>query len=196
MPTTEMPTIHLPTARIVPLEVPFDGAVADLFQQYLPPGLAPLKLFRTLAHNPRVLQRVFAGNLLDSGSITLRARELVILRTCARCGCDYEWGVHVALFAQHARLSEADLAAARAPAPLRLAEDLPECDALLLDAVDQLYETSTLSEALWSALARHYTPAQILEVIALVGYYHLISFTANAARVEAEDFAPGSHHSK
>ena len=155
MPTTPMPTIPLPTARIVPLEAPFDGAVADLFQKYLPPGMVPLKLFRTVAHNPRVLQRVFAGSLLDPGSIPLRARELVILRTCASCGCDYEWGVHVALFARHAGLSEADLAATRAPGPVRLPEDLPERDALLFDAVDQLYETSTLSEALWSALAPH-----------------------------------------
>ena len=44
-----------------------------------------LHLFRTQAHNPRVLQRMFAGNLLDAGAIDQRTRELVILRTCARC---------------------------------------------------------------------------------------------------------------
>lgn len=27
-----------------------------------------------------------------------REREIVIDRTCARCGCEYEWGVHVAAF--------------------------------------------------------------------------------------------------
>lgn len=189
MPTTS------PTARIVPLDAPFEGAVADLFQKYLPPGMAPLKLFRTLAHNERVLQRVFAGSLLDAGSITQRTRELVVLRTCARCACAYEWGVHVALFARHVGLSEVDVAATRVQVPAHLPEGWPECDALLFDAVDELHQTSTLSEALWSALARHYTPAQILEVIALVGYYHLISFIANATQIQAEDFAPAPSHS-
>ena len=190
MPTT------LPSTRIVPLDAPFEGAVGDLFQKYLPPGMAPLKLFRTMAHNERVLQRVFAGSLLDTGMIDERTRELVILRTCARCACEYEWGVHVALFARHAGLSEADVAATRVQAPVRLPDDWPERDAQLCELVDQLHQTSTLSDALWSALGRHYTPAQILEVIALVGYYHLISFIANATQVEAEDFAPAPHHSR
>ncbi|GAA3246389.1 carboxymuconolactone decarboxylase family protein [Dactylosporangium siamense] len=32
-------------------------------------------------------------------SLTLREREIVILRTCARRGCEYEWGAHVLVFA-------------------------------------------------------------------------------------------------
>lgn len=82
--------------RIEPLDSPFEPSVAEAFSRFLPPGMAPLKLFRTQAHNPRVLQRMFAGNLLDAGSVSARVRELVILRTCARCGSEYEWGVHVA----------------------------------------------------------------------------------------------------
>jgi alkylhydroperoxidase family enzyme len=64
----------------------------------MPPGMAPLRLFRTIAHNPRVLEKIRASNLLDRGSLDRRDREIVILRTTARCGCEYEWGVHVAFF--------------------------------------------------------------------------------------------------
>ena len=32
-------------------------------------------------------------------ALSLREREIVIDRVCARCGCAYEWGVHVAAFA-------------------------------------------------------------------------------------------------
>lgn len=176
----------MPTTRIVPLEAPFESPVAQVFQKYLPPGMAPLKLFRTQAHNPRVLQRVFACSLLDPGAIDARTRELVILRTCFRCGSEYEWGVHVALFAQQGAITAADMAATQSqPGP-----GLQEHEALLFDAVDELHETSTISDSLWSALEKHYSPAQLLEVIALVGYYHMISFMTNAARVEPEDFAP------
>jgi hypothetical protein len=61
----------------------------------MPEGVPPLLLFRTLAVNERVFHRVMAGGLLDRGSLTLRERELVIDRTCFRCGSEYEWGVHV-----------------------------------------------------------------------------------------------------
>ncbi len=175
-------------ARIVPLAAPFDSAVAKTFASFLPPGMESLNLFRTQAHNPRVLQRMFAGNLLDQGSISQRTRELVILRTCARCGSEYEWGVHVALFSKAAGLSESDVADT-------LARDLgtlawPASELSLLKIVDELHYSSTVSDALWAELEQHYGPAQLIEIIALVGNYHAISFVTNAAKVQLESFAP------
>jgi len=176
------------TTRIIPLEAPYDDAVAETFKRFLPPGMEPLALFRTQAHNPRVLQRMFAGNLLDKGSIEPRVRELVILRTCARCKSEYEWGVHVALFSQRAALSAADVAATLLDEHEH--STLPPPEVLLLKAVDELHDTSTISDALWSELVQHYRSAQIIEIIALVGSYHSIAFLTNAARVELEEFAP------
>ena len=179
------------TTRIAPLDAPYEDTVAEAFARFLPPGMEPLKLFRTQAHNPRVLQRMFAGNLLDKGAIDLRTRELVILRTCARCGSEYEWGVHVALFAQHATLSAADVAASLKPHDDLGA--LPAHEALLFRAVDELHDSSTISDTIWHELAQHYSSAQLVELIALVGNYHTISFMTNAARVELEPFAPRFH---
>jgi hypothetical protein len=62
----------------------------------MPPGLEPLVLFRTMARSPRVFTKMFAGGLLDKGPLSLRQREIVIDRTTARLGCEYEWGVHIA----------------------------------------------------------------------------------------------------
>ncbi|MCH8620359.1 carboxymuconolactone decarboxylase family protein [Undibacterium sp. TS12] len=176
------------TSRIAPLEPPYAPEIEQAFQRIMPPGMAPLKLFRTQAHNSRVLQRVFAGNLLDKGSISLRERELVILRTCARCGSEYEWGVHVALFAARAGLTQADIAATLLPDPGRT--ELPDREIILLRAVDELHDTSGITDASWQGLAQHYDQTQILEIITLCGSYHTISFVTNAARVELEDFAP------
>ncbi len=178
----------MPATRITPLEAPFDSAVSDTFARFLPPGLPPLNLFRTQAHNPRVLQRMFAGNLLDAGSIDQRARELIILRTCFRCGSEYEWGVHVALFSKAAALSASDVAATLLPTPA--GNGLPAGDALLLLAADELHDTASMSDQLWHQLAQVYSSAQILEIIALVGNYHAISFITNAAKVELEEWAP------
>lgn len=64
----------------------------------MPPDVPPLALFRTVARNGRVFGRLMAGGLLDKGSLFLREREILIDRTSALCGAEYEWGVHVAFF--------------------------------------------------------------------------------------------------
>ena len=164
--------------RIAPLDAPYAPGIQQAFDRVMPPGMEPLGLFRTLAHSPRVLQRLFAGNLLDPGTITLRERELIILRTCARCGCDYEWGVHKALFARAAELSAADIAATQATASTEL----------LLRVVDDLHDSASIPDATWQELASSYQPDQIIEIIALTGYYRTISFIANALHVAPEPF--------
>ena len=43
--------------------------------------------------------------------------------------------------------------------------------------------------ATWNALAEHYDEAQLVELVALAGQYHAVSFMANALGVEREDAA-------
>jgi alkylhydroperoxidase family enzyme len=175
------------TCRVSPLSAPYDAALDEAFKRIMPPGMEPLKLFRTQAHNPRVLQRMLAANLLDKGSISLRERELIILRTCARCGSEYEWGVHVALFSERAGLEATAIAASHADAASH--RKLERRDALLFKVVDELHDTSTLSDATWQTCSMQFSAAQMLEIIALVGFYHTISYTTNALGIELEDFA-------
>ena len=175
------------TPRITPIEAPYEAAIAETFARVMPPGREPLKLFRTMARSPRVLRRMFAGGLLDKGSITLRDRELVILRTCARCGSEYEWGVHVNFFGKHAGFTEAQIAATRTDAQ----EIWNPRDALVIRLADELHDSAMVSDALWAQLDKLYTAEQLLELIALVGYYHTISFMTNACRVALEPDAAG-----
>src|SRR5258708_35343497 len=95
----------MPTPRVAPLPSLFPPDIQAVFDRIMPPGVPPLTLFTTLARVPRVYDRFRAGSLLDRGPIALRHREIVINRTCARCGCAYEWGVHVAFFAQRVVLT-------------------------------------------------------------------------------------------
>lgn len=174
------------TPRVAPLDPPYEAAVASAFARITPPGREPLKLFRTMAHSPRVLQRMFAGSLLDKGPVSLRDRELVILRTCARCGSEYEWGVHVAYFAGRAGLGEEETKGTLAPS-----HPWTKHDALLIGLVDALHDHAALPDELWRELADTFSPEQLLELITLTGYYHTISFLTNTLRVEREDYAPG-----
>src|SRR5262245_49550728 len=99
--------------RIAPARPPFGPEIQSAFQRIMPEGVAPLVLFTTLARNPRVFQRFMAGGLLDKGSISLHEREIMIDRTTARCGSEYEWGVHVAFFAEKAKLEPEQIRATK-----------------------------------------------------------------------------------
>lgn len=173
--------------RIAPATAPYAPGIAEAFSRIMPPGMEPLVLFRTMARSPRVLQRMFAGNLLDRGAVSLRERELMILRTCARCNAEYEWGVHVSLFGERVEFSEAEIAAT-------LAGDIDaavwnEKDRAILRLADELHDAATISDAAWQRLSGAFTPEQILELIALAGYYHTISFMTNGLRLACEPYA-------
>ena len=95
--------------RIAPANAPYPPEIQARFDALMPPGAAPLALFRTLARDQRLFARFMGGGLLDKGHLTLRQREIVIDRVTARCGSEYEWGVHVAFFAKRVGLDEAQL---------------------------------------------------------------------------------------
>src|SRR6266436_1125486 len=103
--------------RIAPLEPPYPAPVQAALDRIMPEGVPPLALFRTLARNEHVFLRLMAGGLLDRGSISLREREIVIDRTCARCGAEYEWGVHVAFFGERVGFSPEQIAGTCAADP-------------------------------------------------------------------------------
>ena len=173
--------------RLAPLDPPYSPAVADVLARLMPPGLDPLILFRALAVNERVFLRIHAGGLLDRGSLTLRDRELIIDRTCFRCGSEYEWGVHVALFGGRAALTADEIRDLCAEDPA--ATVFSPRDQLLLRLCDALHATAQVSDELWAQLAAGWAPAQLIELIVLAGYYHAIAFATNALRLPLEPFA-------
>jgi alkylhydroperoxidase family enzyme len=175
------------TARIAPLVPPYSEAVTAALDRIMPAGVPPLVLFRALAVNERVFMRIMAGGLLDRGSLTLREREIVIDRTCHRCGAEYEWGVHVAFFADKAKLTPDEIAGTCAPDPA--ATPFSPRERLLLHLVDELHDTAHVSDGLWNELVAAWSPEQLVELIALAGFYHTISFLANGLRIPREPFA-------
>ena len=174
-------------ARIAPVEPPYAEAVAGQFARIMPPGVDPLVLFRTRAVNQRVFLRVMAGGLLDKGTISMRDREIVIDRTTWRCGSEYEWGVHVAFFGARVGLTDAEIEGLCTADPDATA--FSPRDRLLLRLCDELHVNADVSDGLWAALKEEWTDEQLIELVVLAGFYHLISFATNALRLPPEPFA-------
>lgn len=71
-------------SRISPLGAPYPQDVQTAFDRIMGPGVPPLVLFSTLAKSERAWRKFMGGSLLDGSVLTLRQRELVINRVCAR----------------------------------------------------------------------------------------------------------------
>jgi alkylhydroperoxidase family enzyme len=178
--------------RIRPLEAPFPDDVAPVLASMMPPGVPPIGLFRTFAKNLPMATAMRSWGGYELGrtlSLTMRDREIVIDRTCARCGCEYEWGVHIVFFAERVGLSPEQITSLTFGTALDPCWEV-ERDRTLIAAVDALHDESDVSDDLWAELSVHFDEAQLLDVLMLTGWYHAISFAARAARVPLEQGAP------
>ncbi|MGH9133773.1 MAG: carboxymuconolactone decarboxylase family protein [Ilumatobacteraceae bacterium] len=179
-------------ARIEPLAPPYEPHVEEQLQRMMPPGVAPIALFRTFARNLEMTRAMqgWGGYALGRAlSLGKRQREIVIDRVTARCGCEYEWGVHVAYFADGVELTPDQIRSLTSGSP---ADDCwhDPVERLLIEAVDSLHDTNDIDDALFARLRPLLTDDQLLDLFLLAGWYHAISYCARAARVEQEPFAP------
>jgi len=180
------------TPRIPPLQPPYDPGLEAALLKWMPPGspAEPLRLFRTLFANEQLAGRMRplgAGILGPSATVPALLREVLIHRTCALAGAEYEWGVHAAGFGRPLGLSEEQLASTvHGSAEDRCWE--PD-QAIVLRLADELHTTSTVSDELWRALAQRFDVGQILELLVTAGWYHVIAYVCNGAAVELEEWA-------
>jgi alkylhydroperoxidase family enzyme len=173
--------------RIAPADPPYPAEVQARFDALMPPGVAPLVLFRTLARDQRLFQRFMGGGLLDRGHLTLRQREVVIHRVTARCGSEYEWGVHAAFFAKRAGLEPEQLRATVRGGPGDACWSAE--DRLLIRFCDALHQSCDIDDALWAELRAQFSEEAMLELLLLAGFYRTVSYLTNALRLPLEPFA-------
>ncbi len=178
--------------RIQPLDPPYESEVADFLTAMMPPGQPPLRLFRTFARNATMMAAMREWGAYELGrtlSLSRREREIVIDRTCALCGCEYEWGVHTAFFGERVKLSQPQVFSLvhGSAADACWSE---ERERLLILAADALHERATIDDALWGRLAAAFNEPELLDLLLLCGWYHAISYAANAAGIALEEWAP------
>jgi hypothetical protein len=123
--------------------------------------------------------------LSRQSALSLRHRELVIDRTTALCGADYEWGVHVSAFAVKAGLTGPQVRSLGGGQPDDSCWDDP-ADRAVLRAVDELHASSDLTDEGWDRLADAVGEDGALDLLLLCGWYHAISFTVRALRLPME----------
>ena len=174
--------------RIAPANPPYPPEIQARFDALMPPGERAEEDERSHARrHQRLFARFMGGGLLDKGHLTLRQREIVIDRVTARCGSEYEWGVHVAFFAKRAGLDEAQMRSLVRGGPGDACWEAQ--DALLIRFCDALHETCDIDDALWVELRAQFSEEAMLELLLLAGFYRTVSYLTNALRLPLEPYA-------
>jgi alkylhydroperoxidase family enzyme len=178
--------------RIEPVQSPYTPEVAQRLEAMMPLGAPPILLFRTFVRNLPMAEAMGEWGRYELSrrlSVSMRDREIVIDRTCARAGCEYEWGVHVAFFAERVGLTDqqvSSLTHGSAADPCWATDR----ERLLIRLVDALHDDGDADDRLWAELSEEFDDGELLDLTMLCGWYHAISFTARCARVSLEPGAP------
>ena len=148
-----------------------------------------MNVLATFAHHPALARAYFTlnGHLLLATTLTLRQRELVILRVAALRSCAYEWAQHVVV-GRDVGLTDEEIAR------VTFGPDAPlwePADAAVIRAVDELISDRTLSADTWSVLLELLDVQQLMDLIFTVGSYDALAMLMDTFELDLdEDLAP------
>lgn len=144
-----------------------------------------LNLLGTFARYPALTEayHTFNGHLLFATSLSIRHRELLVLRTAAVRGATYEWKQHVVLAGDAGISAEEIEWLAEGPdapgwAPLERA---------LVRAVDELVADAKVSDETWATLAGDLDVEQLMDLVFTVGAYDLLAMAMRSFGVVLDD---------
>jgi 4-carboxymuconolactone decarboxylase len=182
-PSDNLPSmvIKRPDPRIAPLSIDqMDEKSLELWNKARG-HLEKINVIQVMMHHPDLLRRwmPFFSHCLHKCEISLREREIVMLRIGRLCGSGYEWSQHKPIGIERG-LTDADVAA--------IADGTLKDGALLIEAVNQLHHTSMIDDDLWSRLSAAYPVPQILDIIFVMGQYRMVSCVLNSLAVQLDDY--------
>ena len=146
-----------------------------------PKGLNALGL---LAHHPELTEAYhhLIGHALFATTLSVRERELIILRVAHRREAAYEWAQHVFL-AGEAGITDDEVAGVRTGPG---AERWSRLDGALLAAVDELLTDARIGDATYACLAEELSTQQIMDVVFTVGAYDVLAMALRTFEVELD----------
>jgi len=139
------------------------------------------EIMRTMAHLPGLYatHSSVGLHLLKAGTLSLRERELGILRIAWLLQAPYEWGEHV-MVAQRAGFTHEDIDAVIAGPSTNT---LSRHETAILQAVDELYLDAMISDNTWEILSASWNTQQLMEFPVLIGQYQAVAYYQNSLKL-------------
>ena len=143
-----------------------------------------LRVGRTLRRHPEMADQWYANpsyvNSPERSRVTPHDRELLILRTGWNAQAVYEWAKHVGSVgrARDHGLEPEWIAQGKDARGWNVTERR------LIDAADEMYRDTIISDETWAALSETYDMHQMMSIAATVARYRKVSMTLNALGVQ------------
>jgi alkylhydroperoxidase family enzyme len=135
----------------------------------------------TMLRHPGLWEQITALSvqLSGRGQLSVRERELVILRTGWLCQAPFEWGEHVK-FGKSMGITgeEVERVTVGSSAP-----DWDEHERALMRAVEELHTEQMISDDTWEMLSRRLSDTQLFELTVLVGQFTTVAYWQNSLRI-------------
>lgn len=143
-----------------------------------------LNVLGTFARHPALARafHTFNGHVLFATTLSVRQRELLVLRVAELRRCAYEWAQH-AVLAADAGLTDDEIEGIRA------GPDAPGwsvLDRALLSAADELVRDARIADTTWATLADALDDQQLMDVVFTVGAYDLLAMALGSFDVELD----------
>lgn len=143
----------------------------------------PLRMFSALSYHAPAFHAVRQySNTLGAGSnLTLREREIIILRVAARVGSRYEWDMHSALCSTRGLLTDAEIRViGEVDAELDGETFGVPKERTLLRIADEIMRCAALSADSWDRAAGDLGIPEVVEAISWAGWYRLLAGIAGS----------------
>lgn len=179
-----------PSSRLPLRPPPYEPAVAAAVQSTAFEGLSPLNLRLALANHPKLgpAFQAMAHVVLFQCALPERDREIAIIRTGALTRSEYEWGMHVSIYAGKCGLDAVQVDELTRCNHWRelSAGTWTEKERLIVRMVDELHCHSTIADETWEGMRAAWPQDQVIELIFASSFYHMAAFFLNSAAVPLE----------
>ena len=183
-PRADSQPVGLTEPRVAPLpETQWTAVHRELVAKFSGDGRADNQL-RTLLNVPAIVEGLmpFTVYLTEESTLSPRRRELLILRAAWLCGSQPLWATHAA----RAR------ALGMSPDEIHRIADGPDApgwdaqDQTLLRLADQLYLSSSVTDATWNALTAMYDEHHLMDAVETVNHFTVLSMIYNSFGVQPD----------
>ncbi len=177
-----MHTARPKISRLSRTEVtPETGEIYDRYMRQR--GNVP-NMFRTVAHRPEIFQTMIAHfeAVLNTGTLPLRLKELVIVRTSQLNNCEYCLASHSRISKKlgwsEEQLTHLDQYAKR--------DDFTAAEKVALRLAEQMTRNEQpITGEEWSEIREHYSEGEVVELMAAIGLFNYFNRFNNLLAMEA-----------
>jgi 4-carboxymuconolactone decarboxylase len=136
----------------------------------------------TFMHHPELARNFLAFNnyQLQRGSLSVRLRELAILRVAHRRQSAYEWGQHVKIALDN------DITTDEIDQVTRGNDGFDGVDQMVLEATDELLVGGRIGDDLWERITASLDTRQMMDLVFIVGTYNLLAMAFETWRLVPE----------